>query len=85
MQTNGLGGKIGKIELAALTPEDTKKAAAPMDSPSGGKLCLTLKPTRKLIFTIEEKSSEGSSTSTNENFVAEKDGKFVIPVPGPCK
>ncbi|PYL25905.1 MAG: hypothetical protein DMF44_01320 [Verrucomicrobia bacterium] len=27
----------------------------------------------------------GSSSSSSENFVAEKDGKFVITVPGPCK
>src|SRR6266498_232821 len=33
----------------------------------------------------EKKDANGSSTSSSENFVAEKDGKFVIPVPGPCK
>ncbi len=85
MQSNGAGGKVSKIELVDLTPEDAKKAAAPQDSPSGGKLCLTLKPTKKLVLTTEQKSSEGSSKSTTENFVAEKDGKFVIPAPGPCK
>jgi hypothetical protein len=31
------------------------------------------------------KDANGSSSSSSENFVAEKDGKFVIPVPGPCK
>jgi hypothetical protein len=56
-----------------------------MDSPTGGKVCLTLKPTKKLIIKVEKKDPNGSSTSTSENFIAEKDGKFVIPVPGPCK
>jgi len=56
-----------------------------MDSPMGGKVCLTLKPTKKLIIKVEKKDANGSSTSTSENFIAEKDGKFVIPVPGPCK
>jgi hypothetical protein len=78
-------GKISKIELVDLSPEDAKKAAAIQDSPSGGKVCLTLKPVKKLVISIETKDSNGSSSSNSENFVAEKDGKFVIPVPGPCK
>jgi hypothetical protein len=62
-----------------------KKATAPQDSPSGGKVCLNLKPTKKLVIVIEKKDENGSSTNTTENFISEKDGKFVIPVPGPCK
>jgi hypothetical protein len=85
MQAAQAGGKIAKIELVALSPEDAAKAAEAQDSPSGGKVCLTLKPTRKLVITIETKDANGSSRTTTENFVAEKDGKFVIPVPGPCK
>jgi hypothetical protein len=85
MQSGEAGAKISTIELVDLTPEDTKKAATPMDSPTGGKVCLTLKPTKKLIIKVEKKDANGSSTSTSENFIAEKDGKFVIPVPGPCK
>lgn len=85
MQSGEAGGKISNIELVALTPEDVKKANTSMDSPTGGKVCLTLKPTKKLIIKIEKKDANGSSTSSTENFIAEKDGKFVIPVPGPCK
>ena len=85
MQSSDAGGKISKIELIDLTPEDVKKAATPMDSPTGGKVCLTLKPTKKLIIATENKDASSSSTSKSENFIAEKDGKFVIPVPGPCK
>jgi len=85
MQSGEAGEKISNIELVALTPEDAKKANTPMDSPAGGKVCLTLKPTKKLIIKIEKKDANGSSTSSTENFIAEKDGKFVIPVPGPCK
>jgi hypothetical protein len=85
MQSGEAGGKISTIELVDLTPEDAKKAATSMDSPTGGKVCLTLKPTKKLIIKVERKDANGSSTSTSENFIAEKDGKFVIPVPGPCK
>jgi hypothetical protein len=84
MQSGEAGAKISKIELVALTPEDVTKATTPMDGPTG-KVCLTLKPTKKLIIKVEKKDANGSSTSSSENFVAEKDGKFVIPVPGPCK
>ena len=85
MQSSGAGDKVSKIELVDLTPDDAKKATAPQDSPSGGKVCLNLKPTKKLVIVIEKKDENGSSTNTTENFIAEKDGKFVIPVPGPCK
>ncbi|PYI44155.1 MAG: hypothetical protein DMF12_00900 [Verrucomicrobia bacterium] len=85
MQSGEAGEKISNIELVALTPEDAKKATTPMDSPTGGQVCLTLKPTKKLIIKVEKKDASGSSSSTSENFIAEKDGKFVIPVPGPCK
>ena len=84
MQSGGAGGKISTIELVNLTPEDVKKATTPMDGPTG-KVCLNLKPTKKLVIKVENKDASGSSSSSSENFVAEKDGKLVIPVPGPCK
>jgi len=84
MQSGEAGEKISSIELVNLTPEDVKKATTPMDGPTG-KACLTLKPTKKLVIKVEKKDANGSSSSSSENFVAEKDGKFVIPVPGPCK
>jgi hypothetical protein len=83
MQSGGTGEKIASIELVNLTPEDVKKATTPMEGPTG-KVCLTLKPTKKLVIKVEKKDENGSSSNTSENFVAEKDGKFVIPVPGPC-
>jgi hypothetical protein len=84
MQSGEAGEKISSIELVNLTPEDVKKATTPMDGPTG-KVCLNLKPTKKLIIKVEKKDGSGSSSSSSQNFVAEKDGKFVIPVPGPCK
>ena len=84
MQSGEAGEKISEIQLVNLTPEDVKKATTPMDGPTG-KVCLNLKPTKKLVIKVEKKDGNGSSSNTTENFVAEKDGKFVIPVPGPCK
>jgi hypothetical protein len=79
--TNGAGDKISKIELVDLTPEDTKKAEGPMDGPDGTKMKLPLKPIKKLKISVEHKDENGSSTSRRESYVAEKDGKLVIPVP----
>ena len=84
MQSGQAGEKISSIELVSLTPEDVKKATTPMDGPTG-KVCLTLKPTKKLVIKVDKKDANGSSSSSSESFVAEKGGKFVIPVPGPCK
>ena len=79
------GAKIAKIELVDLTPEDAKKASEVMTGPDGSKAQLSLKPTKKLKISIETKDANGSSTSSSESFVAEKDGKYVIPVPATVK
>jgi len=84
MMTAEAGSKISSIELVALTPEEMKKAGEPQEGP-GGKLCMTLKPTKKLVIKVEQKDANGSASSTSTAMVAEKDGKLVIPAPGPCK
>ena len=86
MQAEGAGtAKISKIELVDLTPEDVKKASEVQTGPDGVKAQLPLKPTKKLKISIENKDANGSSTSSTENFIAEKDGKYVIPVPATVK
>ena len=86
MQAEGAGtAKISKIELVDLTPEDVKKASEVQTGPDGVKAQLPLKPTKKLKISIENKDANGSSTSSTENFIAEKDGKYVIPVPASVK
>jgi len=55
MQSGGAGEKISMIELVNLTPEDVKKATTPMDGPTG-KVCLNLKPTKKLVIKVEKKT-----------------------------
>jgi hypothetical protein len=85
MMTAEAGGKITKIELVDLTPEEVTKASGVQAGPDGSKAQLPLKPTKKLKITIESKDANGSSSSSNESFVAEKDGKYVIPVPATVK
>jgi hypothetical protein len=86
MVTEGAGAaKISKIELVDLTPDDVKKASEVQTGPDGSKAKMPLTPTRKLKISIETKDANGSSTSSSESFVAEKDGKYVIPVPATAK
>lgn len=85
MMTGELGGNLVSINLVDLTPEDVKKAEEIQPLPSGGNAKLTLKPSKKLVLKVETKDANGSSSSTSQTFVAELDGKYVIPVPGPAK
>jgi hypothetical protein len=85
MQTDGAGQKISKIELVNLSPEDVKKAEAVMDGPGGQKIRLPLKPTKKLIIVVEQKTADSSTKTSSESFIAEVNGKYVIPVPASAK
>ena len=86
MATEGAGtAKISKIELVDLTPDDVKKASEVQTGPDGSKAKLPLTPTKKLKISLETKDANGSSSSSSESFVAEKDGKYVIPVPATVK
>jgi hypothetical protein len=81
MMDNGAGDKISRIELVDLSPEEARKAGGVQEGPGGMKTKMPLKPTKKLKTTVEHKDANGSSSSTSESFVAEKEGKLVIPVP----
>ena len=85
MQLQGSGSKIGKIELIDLSPEEAKAAEAIDEMPDGQKTKMPLKPTKKLKISVETKDGASNSSSSSSCLVAEKDGKFVIPVPVPAK
>lgn len=85
MQSAEAGKKITKIELVDLSPEAVKEASGVETGPDGSKTQLPLKPTKKLKITLGTKSESESSSSSSSIFVAEKDGKYVIPVPAAVK
>src|SRR3954468_8653149 len=85
MMTEGAGGKISKIELVDLSPDELKKAEGTQEGPGGQKTKMPLKVTKKLSMTLDTKDGNGSSSSTSSSLVAENNGKFVIPVPVAAK
>lgn len=84
MQSVDAGAKITSIELVALSEAELKKAVEPQEGP-GGKLVLAVKPSKKLVVKTVTEEGDNHSTSSSEVFVAEVDGKLVIPVPVPAK
>lgn len=85
MITGEAGAKNATIELLDLTPEDAKKAAAVQEGPDGVKAKLPLKATKKLVVKVSTADGASTGNSTSQVFVAESDGKLVIPVPVPVK
>ena len=84
MMAADFGGTISEISLRDLTPDEVKQAAQTMDGPAGGKFILVPRPYKKLVVKIHVKVANGESTSSDESFVAEKDGKLVIATPAPA-
>jgi hypothetical protein len=83
MMTSDMGGKITSIQLVDLDASDKKRAEGG-PGPNGKPMKFTLHPTKKLVIKSETKDANGSSSSSSEVFVAESDGKIVIPAPGPA-
>jgi len=84
MMTSDLGGKITSIQLADLDADDKKRAQGG-PGPDGRPMKFNLAPTKKLVIKSATKDANGSSSSSSEVFVAESDGKLVIPAPGAAK
>lgn len=84
MMTAEFGGTITDIGLRDLTADEMKQATEPVDGPAGGKFVLAPQPYKKLVIKIHMKDDNGESNSTDETFVAEKDGKLYIATPSPA-
>ena len=74
--------KVARVELLDLTPEDVKKASEVQTGPDGSKAQLPLQPIKKLKISFDK---QDGTTNWATTFVAEKDGKYVIPVPATVK
>lgn len=84
MQLAEAGKPVTSIELVTPTKDEAAEYNKAMEMPDGKKYKMPVKPIKKLVIVIEEKSADGSSKSTSSSPVAEIDGKLVIPVPVPA-
>ncbi len=80
MLSLGTGKRVTSIAIQPLTAADRKKIDE-MTGPNGKPVKSPLPLTKKVIIRQEAKSSRGSSDSTTTIFLAEDNGKIVIPVP----
>lgn len=72
-----------QVELKTPTAEQAAQFSQAMEMPDGKYYKLPLTPTWQLVISSENKE-DGSSSRTSSSFpVAQKDGKFVIPMPVP--
>lgn len=84
MIAGDLEATITSITLADLTAEDVKKLESGK-TPDGRPMRMTLKPVKKLVIKTSTKTASSSSTGSSESFIAEHEGKLVIPVPASGK
>jgi hypothetical protein len=84
MIAGDLEATITSMTLADLTAEDVKKLETAR-TPDGRPMKMTLKPVKKLVLKTSTKTASSSSTGSRESFVAEHEGKLVIPVPASGK
>ena len=75
------GMKIASVELVTPTAEEAAKFNKSMEMPDGKNYKLPIIPTKQLVIIMKEDSANGSGTSKSTLPVAEKDGKFIIPLP----
>ncbi len=85
MMTKEAGSEVSSIEMNELTQDEVREAVKVQEGPDGGKIKLPLKPTKKLVIQTVTSEGNSKSTSTSKIYVAEIDGKLLIPVPVPVK
>ena len=85
MMVDRAGGKVSRIELVDLSPDELKVAEGTQEGPDGDKIRIPLNPKKKLKLTTTSKQGESAGSTSSAPLVAEKDGKFVIPVPVPAE
>jgi hypothetical protein len=85
MIVSDIGSKIDSIKLVDLTAEESKKLEGGGKSIDGRPIKMPLKPIKNLIVTTRAQSKDMKSSGSSEWFVAEHEGKLVIPVPAIAK
>lgn len=79
------GSTINSIKLVELTAEENKQMAAGGKNIHGKPMKMPLKPIKSLEITTSTKTNNLTANGSSQWYVAESDGKLVIPVPAVVK
>jgi hypothetical protein len=82
MRDSSLEGSV-TVELKTPSPEEAAQFNQAMEMPDGKYYKLPVTPSHQLVVTSESKEGESTSKSSSSFPVAQKDGRFVIPLPIP--
>lgn len=80
-----IGSTIKWIKLVDLTPEEDKQMATVGKNIQGQPMKMPLKPIKSLVLTTGSKSADLTTSGNSQWYVAEFEGKLVIPVPALVK
>jgi hypothetical protein len=79
------GSTIKSIKLVDLTAEENKQMEMGGKNIQGKPMKMPLKPIKSLLITTSSKSADLTTSGTSQWYVAEHEGKLVIPVPALVK
>ena len=79
------GATIKSIKLVDLTAEENKQMEMGGKNIQGKPMKMPLKPIKSLLITTGSKSADLTTDGTSQWYVAEYEGKLVIPVPALVK
>ena len=79
------GSTIKSIKLVDLTAEENKQMEMGGKNIQGKPMKMPLKPIKSLLITTGSKSADLTTNGTSQWYVAEYEGKLVIPVPALVK
>jgi hypothetical protein len=79
------GSTIKSIKLVDLTAEENKQMEMGGKNIQGNPMTMPLKPIKSLQIATSSKSADLTTSGTSQWYVAEHEGKLVIPVPALVK
>lgn len=80
-----IGSTIKSIELVDLSAEEDKQMGTVGKNIQGKPMKMPLKPIKSLVLTTSSKSANLATNGSSQWYVAEYEGKLVIPVPALVK
>ncbi len=79
------GSTIKSIALVDLTAEENKQMETGGKNIQGEPMKMPLKPIKSLVITTASKSADMTTSGSSQWYIAEHEGRLVIPVPALVK